>query len=140
MHLIDAVHQLRRQGVAIELDLVTKSELAPEPGISVHRGLGPNSPELIELYHRADIFCLPTLGDCLPMVLSEAGAVGLPLVSTQIGAIDEIVRDGATGLLTPIGDVTALADALRRRPPIRRCAAVSVIKRAALCAASSMLR
>ena len=112
--LVDAIRRLRHDGVAIELDLVTKGELASEPGISVHHGLGPNSPELIDLYHRADIFCLPTLGDCLPMVLSEAGAVGLPLISTQVGAIDEIVREGQTGLLVPVGDVTSLTDALRR--------------------------
>ena len=83
-------------------------------GITVHHGLAPNSPALIELYHRADVFCLPTLGDCLPMVLSEAGAVGLPLVSTDVGAIREIVRDGETGLLVPVGDAEALAAALRR--------------------------
>ena len=96
-------------------------------------GSGPNSPELIELYHGADVFCLPTLGDCLPMVLSEAGAVGLPLVSTDVGAISEIVRDGETGLLVPVGDADALAAALapagRRsrpaRPPRRRARGAS---------------
>ena len=121
------------EGVAIELDLVTRDDAGPEPGITVHHGLGPNSPALIELYHRADVFCLPTLGDCLPMVLSEAGAVGLPLVSTDVGAIGEIVRDGRTGLLVPVGDATALAAALRRlatepglrRPPRRRGARAS---------------
>ena len=54
------------------------------------------------------------MGDCLPMVLSEAGAVGLPLVSTDVGAISEIVRDGETGLLVPVDDVGALAAALHR--------------------------
>ena len=86
----------------------------PTTASRVHHGLGPNSPELISLYHQADVFCLPTLGDCLPMVLSEAGAVGLPLVSTDVGAISEIVRDGRTGLLVPVGDAAALAAALRR--------------------------
>jgi len=51
---------------------------------------------------------LPTLGDCLPMVLSEAGATGLPLVSTDVGAISEIVVHGETGLLVPTNDVAAL--------------------------------
>ncbi len=85
--------------------------------------LTPNSPPLIELYHRADVFCLPTLGDCLPMVLSEAGAVGLPLVSTDVGAIGEIVRDGDTGILVPVSDPPALAAALHRLaddPALRR--------------------
>ena len=120
-------------GVAVELDLVTRDDVAPRAGHHVSTtGLAPNSPALIELYHRADVFCLPTLGDCLPMVLSEAGAVGLPLVSTDVGAIGEIVRDGATGLLVPVGDADALAAALR--PPRRRrrrCAGSSATRRAA---------
>ncbi len=112
--LIDAVRRLRGAGVAIELDLVTRDMVEPEPGIRVHHGLGPNSPGLIALYQRADVFCLPTFGDCLPMVLSEAGAVGLPLVSTDVGAIREIVRPERTGLLVPPKHVEALATALGR--------------------------
>ena len=49
----------------------------------------------------ADVFCLPTRGDCLPMVLSEAGAAGLPLVATAVAGVPEIVRDGETGLDRP---------------------------------------
>jgi glycosyltransferase involved in cell wall biosynthesis len=64
------------------------------------------------LYRTADVFCLPTLGDCLPMVLSEAAAVGLPLVSTNVGAIGEIVHDGVNGLLVPPGEIEMLAQAL----------------------------
>ena len=112
--LLDAVRDLRADGVDIELDVVTRDDAPAQDGVRIHHGLGPNSPDLIQLYHGADVFCLPTLGDCLPMVLSEAGAVGLPLVSTDVGAISEIVRDGETGLLVPVGDGPALAAALRR--------------------------
>jgi glycosyltransferase involved in cell wall biosynthesis len=99
---------------SVHLDLVTGSDLPAEPGITVHQGLTANSTELIDLYHQADIFCLPTLGDCLPMVLSEAGAAGLPLVSTDVGAISEIVRDGETGVIVPPGDSESLHRALAR--------------------------
>lgn len=112
--LLEAVRRLRHDGVAAEVDLVTRDDIVAEPGVTVHHGLQPNSPELIELYHRADVFCLPTLGDCLPMVLSEAGAARLPLVSTDVGAIGEIVHDGQTGLLVPPNDSMALAAALGR--------------------------
>jgi glycosyltransferase involved in cell wall biosynthesis len=112
--LLEAVRRLRAEGVAVELDLVTRDEVPEQDGVRAHHGLTPNSPPLIELYHQADVFCLPTMGDCLPMVLSEAGAVGLPLVSTAVGAIGEIVRDGETGLLVPVDDVDALTGALRR--------------------------
>jgi glycosyltransferase involved in cell wall biosynthesis len=116
--LLAAFRALRAEVAAtsldgVELHLVTRSHVAPEPGVIVHRNLGPNSPELVSLYHRSDVFCLPTRGDCLPMVLSEAGAAGLPLVSTAVAAIPEIVRDGETGLVVPPGDRDALVRALR---------------------------
>jgi glycosyltransferase involved in cell wall biosynthesis len=114
-HLLEAFAELRRRhGDAVELHLVTTSPVDPVDGVHVHATMTPNSQELIDLYHRCDIFCLPTLGDCLPMVLPEAGAAGLALVSTDVGAIGEVVRDGETGLLVPTADVPALVDALDR--------------------------
>ena len=112
--LIEASRRLRlnEQLPPFELHLVTNSEIAAERDVIVHSGLTANSPELIEQYHLADIFCLPTLGDCLPMVLAEAGAAGLPLISTDVGAIAELVRDGETGRLIPPGDLAGLLDAL----------------------------
>jgi glycosyltransferase involved in cell wall biosynthesis len=115
----------RPGGEAIDarLDLVTKTPVPDIPGVQVHHGLGPNSRALIELYNGADVFCLPTFGDCLPMVLSEAGAAGLALVSTAVAGIPEIVDDGVTGLLVPTGDIEALEVALTRlaeQPELRR--------------------
>lgn len=118
LDLVAAVREARRRLVAsespndLELHVVTTAALSSEPGIVVHNGLTPNSPELIDQYRKADVFCLPTYGDCLPMVLSEAGAAGLPLVSTNVGAISEIVHDGRTGRLVRPGDIKELADAL----------------------------
>jgi glycosyltransferase involved in cell wall biosynthesis len=115
----------RPAGDAIDarLDLVTSTDVTETDGVTVHHGLGPNSRELIALYHAADVFCLPTFGDCLPMVLSEAGAAGLPLVSTAVAGIPEIVEDGVTGLLVPTGDTRAVEMALTRlaeQPELRR--------------------
>jgi glycosyltransferase involved in cell wall biosynthesis len=67
---------------------------------------------LVDLYRAADIFCLPTRADSLGLVLLEAGAAGLPVVSTSVGAIPEIVRDGETGLVVPPDDPLALVRAL----------------------------
>jgi glycosyltransferase involved in cell wall biosynthesis len=50
--------------------------------------------------------------DALPTVLLEAMAAALPVVSTRLSGIPEIVIDGETGLLVPPGDAAALADAL----------------------------
>ena len=75
--------------------------------------MAPNSPPLIYLYHACDVFALPTLGDCLPMVLSEAGAAEMAIVSTDMAAIPEIVRNRDTGLTVAAGDLTALTEVLR---------------------------
>jgi glycosyltransferase involved in cell wall biosynthesis len=110
--LLDAFRALRDHGV--ELHLATRDSVAPEPGIFVYNNMQPNSDALKQLYHDCDIFCLPTYGDCLPMVLSEAGAAGMPTVATQVAGIPEIVREGETGFLVPTGDPHALTEALRR--------------------------
>ena len=111
-----------RPAPRVELHLVTKAQVPSAPAVTVHR-LAPNSPELVALYGRCDVFCLPTRGDCLPMVLSEAGAAELPLVATAVAAIPEIVRDGETGMVVPVDDVAALVKVLRllvEQPELRR--------------------
>jgi glycosyltransferase involved in cell wall biosynthesis len=114
--LLDATRVLRADPTVepFVLHLVTRTFLDPEPGVVVHNDMSPNSQALIALYHAADVFVLPTLGDCLPMVLSEAGVAELALISTDVGAIREIVRDGETGLLIEPGSVDALIGALGR--------------------------
>jgi glycosyltransferase involved in cell wall biosynthesis len=109
--LLDAFRALRPLGV--ELHVVTRACLPEEPGLLVYTQMQPNSAALKQLYHESDIFCLPTYGDCLPMVLSEAGAAGLPVVSTRVAGIPEIVEEGATGFLVPADDVPALIQALK---------------------------
>lgn len=120
--LLEAFRMLRQELAAsenakvpknIELHLVTQSNVSPEPGVHVYRDMHPNSAPLKQLYYASDIFCLPSYGDFLPMVLSEASATGLPTISTQVAAIPEITRDGETGFLIPVGDVLALKSKLK---------------------------
>jgi glycosyltransferase involved in cell wall biosynthesis len=120
--LLEAFRRLRAElstqigspGIPVELHLVTRSQIPEEPGIYTYNHMRPNTTALKDLFFESDIFCLPTLGDCLPVALAEAGAAHLPLVSTRVGAIPEIVRDGETGFLIPPGDALALTSALRR--------------------------
>jgi glycosyltransferase involved in cell wall biosynthesis len=121
--LLDAFRRLRSEltpnlprqpDPPVELHLVTRDPIPEERGVYVYNHMQPNSAELKRLYFNSHIFCLPTSGDCLPMALSEAGAAGLPLVSTRLAAIPEIVRDGETGFLVPAEDAAALAMALQR--------------------------
>jgi len=69
---------------------------------------------MVSTWHQVHIACLPSsYGEGLPKVLLEAAACGLPIVTTDAIGCREAVRDGDNGLLLPIGDVPALADALR---------------------------
>jgi glycosyltransferase involved in cell wall biosynthesis len=109
--LLEAFRALRHLG--LELHLVTKDRPAPEPGVFVYNGLQANSQPLKDLYHTCDIFALPTFGDTFAMVLSEAGASGMAIISTNMAAIPEFVRNGETGLTVSAGDAASLTQALR---------------------------
>ncbi|HVG35725.1 MAG TPA: glycosyltransferase family 4 protein [Pyrinomonadaceae bacterium] len=74
--------------------------------------------KLYEEYRRASAFCLPCRvlesgdRDGIPNVLVEAMACGLPVITTPVSGIPEIVHDGVNGQLIPPNDPEALADAL----------------------------
>jgi glycosyltransferase involved in cell wall biosynthesis len=57
----------------------------------------------------ADIFCLPSLDEGLPLAIAEAMAAGLPVVATPVGGVPEIVSQGETGWLVPPRMPAALA-------------------------------
>jgi len=84
-------------------------------------------------YDRSDVFVLPTLFEGYGMVVAEALAHGLPVISTPTGAIPVLVGDDA-GLLVPPGDVTGWEAALREvlEPPIRARLAEGARRRRAL--------
>ncbi|WFU79141.1 glycosyltransferase family 4 protein [Bradyrhizobium sp. CIAT3101] len=67
-----------------------------------------------EVLRTSDIFVLPSFAENLPMSILEAFAYGLAVVATPVGAVADVIRDGANGILVPAGNVEALASALRR--------------------------
>jgi glycosyltransferase involved in cell wall biosynthesis len=109
--LLLQVFRRRFRGLA-ELIIVTRDPVPEEAGVTVHRNVAANSPQLRELYATSDIFALPSRADCYSLVCLEALAAGLPLVATRVGGIPDVVREGETGFLMEPDDATALGDAI----------------------------
>ncbi|MFB8787546.1 MAG: glycosyltransferase family 4 protein [Potamolinea sp.] len=63
-----------------------------------------------ELLSKADVFVLPSYNEGLPMALLEAMSWGLPVITTPVGGIPEVVTHSKTGLLVNPGDVQQLAE------------------------------
>jgi glycosyltransferase involved in cell wall biosynthesis len=79
--------------------------------------------EKAEYFERADLFIHPTLNDCLPLVVLEAMQYGLPIISTEEGAISDAVHNTINGFLVPKNNPEALADRIHyllNNPDIRR--------------------
>lgn len=67
--------------------------------------------KLLKYYRAADLFVLPTREDIWGLVINEAMAFGLPVITTdRCVAGLELVEDGVTGYIVPVGDVDALAE------------------------------
>lgn len=128
-HLLDACAILRERGIDFTCDLIGEGPLRREmEGRIAHLRLGDRvrvlggqpRPEVIARLREADVAVLasqPTREgkrEGIPVVLMEAMATGLPVVSTALSGIPELVDDGRTGLLVPPADAAALADALER--------------------------
>lgn len=76
-----------------------------------------------ELLRNADVFILPSYNEALPVSILEAMAWGLPVITTRVGAIPELITDGENGFLVEPGDVEAIVrrlSDLSRSPDLRR--------------------
>jgi colanic acid/amylovoran biosynthesis glycosyltransferase len=125
--LVDACGLLRARGVPLRLAIVGDGPLrerleertarAGLPGAI--RGALPQE-EVLQRYLRAAVFCLPCVvsadgdRDGLPTSVLEAMALGVPVVTTAVGGLAELVIGERTGLVVPEHDPEALADALAR--------------------------
>jgi glycosyltransferase involved in cell wall biosynthesis len=78
--------------------------------------------DVADILRASDVFVLSSRVEGNPMSVMEAMAAGLPVVSTAVGGVPELVREGVTGLLVPSEDAGALAQAMQALvdDPVRR--------------------
>jgi len=127
--LIDACAELRDRGIDVSCDIAGGGELYDDLAdrIAQHglegqvRLLGPIPRErVMELMSSARVLAVPCITgtdgnrDALPTVVLEAMLVGLPVVATPIGGIEEMVRHGQEGVIIPERDTRALTDAVEQ--------------------------
>ncbi len=105
-----------RHGVGrCELHIVTRTPPAMQealPGLYLHTNLEANDPKLRRLYRESHVFVLPTLADCFGVASIEAMATGLPVITTNVGGVPDIVEDGQQGFLIAPNDDAALEQKL----------------------------
>jgi glycosyltransferase involved in cell wall biosynthesis len=125
--LLAACDLLRRKGVKFLCEIIGTGLLSAQLKEKIRllnlgervKLVGPLPQELLrERYARAMVFALPCVRahdgdrDILPNALKEAMAVGVPVVTTRLEGIDELIEDGVGGLIVAPGDVPALATKL----------------------------
>jgi colanic acid/amylovoran biosynthesis glycosyltransferase len=126
--LVEACARLRDQGLAFTCLIIGDGPEADRlRGLVKDLRLGDRvrlvgrvqPEELLPYFHRADVLAMPSCSrnrdaDGIPVVLSEAMAMEIPVVATRVSGIPELVVAGETGLLVAPDDAEALAEALAR--------------------------
>jgi glycosyltransferase involved in cell wall biosynthesis len=118
LELVQAVATVRRQHPDLRLIIVGQGsqefenqlrQLIEELELGHNVTLTGQRSDVPRLMSAADIYAMPSDADPCPLVFLEAAATGLPVIALDNGGTPEIVADGVTGLLSPLGDADSLA-------------------------------
>jgi glycosyltransferase involved in cell wall biosynthesis len=115
---LDVVSEIESRGLNIEFFIAGDGELLENCRARISAGdlpvkvLGWQS-NIEKVLTVADIVVLTSDNEGTPLSLIQAGMAGLPVVSTRIGSVPEVVLDGVTGIITSL-DVQEIADALEK--------------------------
>jgi glycogen synthase len=115
------IDSIIRSGNGDKLFLLITGELYPEileklelSGVQYHISPFLNRYELLAWYPICDIVAIPSFYDGMPNVLLEAGALGIPIISANVGGMKDILEDNETGFLFHPGDREACSEAIIR--------------------------
>jgi len=115
---LDVVAELKSRGSQINFFIAGDGELLDfcrerieEEGLPVHV-LGWQS-NIEKVLSAADMVVLTSDNEGTPLSLIQAGMAGIPVVSTDVGSVPEVVLHGVTGIMTPL-DIQKIADALEK--------------------------
>ena len=140
-HTVEALRRLWAQGSDATLALIgaplahfTKfyEQLPAEARARIR--LLPYAPDDVkrDALAAADVFAMPSRTDSFGITYLEAWCYGVPVVGARAGGVPDVIDDGCDGLLTPFGDVDAIAGAigrlLRDRPLAQRLGAAGQAK------------
>jgi len=114
--LIEALFRVRQTVPEVHLAIIGEGELreslaayAADLGVSEYVSLVKETQKIDYFYGAIDIFCLSSDLEGMPLTLLEALASGVPVVSTEVGGIPEVIESGKTGYLVPKGSAEFLA-------------------------------
>ncbi|MCX6451381.1 MAG: glycosyltransferase [Actinobacteria bacterium] len=115
---LDVVSEIKSRGVAIEFFMAGDGELLKT---CRERIAGEDLPvkilgwqsDIEKVLSAADLVVLTSDNEGTPLSLIQAGMAGLPVVTTRVGSVPEVVLDGMTGIITGLG-VQEIADALEK--------------------------
>lgn len=119
--LLEAVKRLRQDHPEVTLTLIGDGPERPQleaeaKALGLADGVAflgyKSQSDVAEALQHTDALVLPSFAEGVPVVLMEAMAAALPVVTTQIAGIPELVQDGVSGHLVPPGNVDALTAAL----------------------------
>lgn len=119
-HLLEALGAMARKDARVVIvgdgpQRAALEALAAAPGLAGRVVFAGNQADVAPWMQAFDVFCLPSYAnEGVPQSLMQAMACGLPVVTTPVGSIEEIVSDGDTGLLVPPEDPGRLGEALDR--------------------------
>lgn len=122
-HLLDTLAILKERQVDVTLTLVAKGNMPEELLYQLHdlrisnliRWIeGLSYEDVLLKMKEHDVLVLPSVEEGIANVVLEAMSVGLPVISTNCGGMNEVIQDGRNGFLVPVRNVDAMAEAVIR--------------------------